>query len=107
MVSITEIAAKKIKEVLRDQNKENAFLRLFIAGQGCSGPSFGMTLEESKTDDDILDEEYGVSLLTDKKLSVYLEGATVDYVESEYGKGFEIRTPQAACGGGCGGCSGC
>jgi iron-sulfur cluster assembly protein len=34
MVSITEIAAKKVKEVLRDQNKENAFLRLFIAGQG-------------------------------------------------------------------------
>jgi Fe-S cluster assembly iron-binding protein IscA len=66
-----------------------------------------MTLEESKTDDDILDEEYGVSLLTDKKLSAYLEGATVDYVESAYGEGFEIRTPRAASGGGCGGCSGC
>lgn len=61
-----------------------------------------MTLEESKTDDDILDEEYGVSLLTDKKLISYLEGATVDYVESAYGGGFEIRTAKSGSDSGCG-----
>ena len=60
-----------------------------------------MTLEESKTDDDILDEEYGVSVLTDKKLSD-LEGATVDFVESADGGGFEIRTAKSGSGGGCG-----
>ena len=59
-----------------------------------------MTLDESKTDNDILDEEYGVSLITDKKLIGYLEGATVDFVESANGGGFEIRTAQS--GGGCG-----
>ena len=61
-----------------------------------------MTLEESKTDNDILDEEYGVSLLTDKKLISYLDGATVDYVESAYGGGFEIRPAKSVSGGGCG-----
>lgn len=61
-----------------------------------------MTLDESKTDDDILDEEYGVSLITDKKLINYLEGATVDFVESAQGGGFEIRTAQSDNGGGCG-----
>ena len=66
-----------------------------------------MTLEESKTDDDILDEEYGVSLLIDKKLKIHLEGATVDFVESVNGGGFEIRTAKSASGGGCGdGCGG-
>ncbi len=60
-----------------------------------------MTLEESKTDDDILDEGYGVSLLTDKKLTTHLDGATVDYVESANGGGFEIRTAKSS-GGGCG-----
>ncbi len=59
-----------------------------------------MTLEESKTDDDILDEEHGVSILTDKKLTSHLEGAVVDYIESNTGGGFEIRT--AKSGGGCG-----
>jgi len=66
-----------------------------------------MTLEESKTDDDILDEEYGVSLITDKKLTVHLEGATVDFIESINGGGFEIRTAKSGNGGGCGdSCSG-
>lgn len=66
-----------------------------------------MTLEESKTDDDILDVEYGVSLVTDKKLTVHLEGAIVDYIESASGGGFEIRTAKSASGGDCGdSCSG-
>jgi Fe-S cluster assembly iron-binding protein IscA len=60
-----------------------------------------MTLEESKTDDDILDKEYGVSLITDKKLTDQLNGAVVDFVESATGAGFEIRTAQSG-GGGCG-----
>lgn len=102
MVNITEIAAKKVKEVLKNQNKENAFLRLYLVGVGWGGPNFGMTLEESKTDDDILDEEYGVSLVMDKKLTIHLEGATVDFVESVNGGGFEIRTAQSGNGGGCG-----
>ena len=63
-----------------------------------------MTLEESKTGEDVLDEGYGVSILTDKKLTTHLEGAVIDYVESEYGGGFEIRT--AKSGGGCDSCGG-
>ncbi len=110
MVKITEIAAKKVIDVLKAQNKENAFLRLYLVGMGCGGPNFGMTLEESKTEDDILDEEYGVSILTDIKLSTQLEGATIDYIESDDGGGFEIRTAKPdngdSCGGGCGGCGG-
>lgn len=109
MVKITELAAQKVKEVLKAQNKENAMLRLYLAGIGCGGPNFGMTLDESKTDEDILDEEYGVSILVDKKLSTHLEGAIVDYVESSNGGGFEIRTVKTDNGGGCdtGGCGSC
>lgn len=113
MVNITELAAQKVKEFLKAQNKENALLRIYFAGVGCGGANFGITLEESKTEDDILDEEYGVSMIIDKRLSTQLEGAIVDYVESADGGGFEIRTAKKtsgdgdadACGsGGCGGC---
>ena len=34
MVSITELAAEKVKEVLKQQNKENSFLRLYLVGVG-------------------------------------------------------------------------
>lgn len=109
MVNITELAAQKVKEVLKAQNKEDALLRLYLAGMGCGGPNFGMTLEESKSEDDILDEEFGVSMVIDKKLSTYLEGAVIDYIESDNGGGFEIRTAGTNNGGGCdsGCCSGC
>lgn len=107
MVKITELAAQKVKAVLKEGDKENAFIRLYLAGVGCGGPNFGMTLEKSKTEDDILDEEYGVSILVDKKLSTYLEGAVIDYIESEHGGGFDIRTVKTDNDGGCGGSCGC
>jgi len=103
MVRITELAAQKVKEVLKDQNKENALLRLYLVEGGCGGPNFGLALDESKTEDDILDEEYGVSMIIDKQLSNYLEGAIVEYVESNSGGGFKIRTAKTDNGGGCGG----
>lgn len=63
-----------------------------------------MTLDESKTEDDILDEDLGVSMITEKKIYSHFEGATVDYVESRYGGGFEIKPAQASggCGSSCG-----
>jgi len=110
MIEITELAAQKVKEVLKAQNKESAFLRVYLVGAGCGGPNFGMTVEESKTEEDILDEKYGLSIITDKKLSPQLEGATIDFIESNDGGGFEIRTVKTddgeGCGGGCGGCGG-
>ena len=51
-----------------------------------------MTLDELKTDEDILDEENGVFIVTKKELSKYLQGATVDYEKSYYGGDFKIRT---------------
>lgn len=63
-----------------------------------------MTLDESKTTDDVLDEGFGVSILTDKKLSSYLEGATIDFIDSQNGGGFEIRTANPS--GGCDSCGG-
>jgi len=107
MVKITELAARKIKEVLKAENKENALLRLYLVGVGCSGPNFGMALEELKTEEDIIDEEYGVSVVIDKKLSSYLEGAVVDYIETNLGGSFEIRAANSNNGGACGdGCCG-
>jgi len=62
-----------------------------------------MTLDESKNEEDLVDEGFGVTIVSDKKLSQYLEGAVVDYVESTYGGGFEIKTANASdCGSSCG-----
>lgn len=110
MVKISELAAQKVKEVQIAQNKENSYLRLYLAGFGCGGPSFGMALEDAKTEVDVLDEEYGVAIITANTLSEYLEGAFIDFVEGEAGNGFEIRLAKdfggQGCGSSCGGCGG-
>ena len=108
MVKITELAAQKVKEIQKVQNKENAFLRIYLVGENCDEPNFGMTLEESKTEDDILDVEYGISILTDIKLATMLEGTILDYTMSNNGGSFAIhkaKTEHAkGCDGGCGSC---
>ena len=110
MVKISELAAQKVKEVQQAQNKEGSYLRLYLAGFGCGGPSFGMALEDAKTEMDVLDEEHGVSVITASSLSEYLEDAFIDFVENEYGSGFEIRLAKdfggQGCGSSCGGCGG-
>jgi len=105
MLEVTEIAAQKVKEVMVSQNQENAFLRLFVAGFGCGGPSFGMALDESKTPEDDVFEAHGITVVVNKRFTKFLEGAILNYIESEYGSGFQIKTPgQSDC---CSGCSSC
>ncbi|NLO97893.1 MAG: iron-sulfur cluster assembly accessory protein [Peptococcaceae bacterium] len=107
MIDITETAAQKVKEIMADNNKENSYLRVYVAGVGCSGPNFGMALDESKTTDDNVIEAHGVTIVADKKFAYYLEDAVIDYVESEHGSGFEIKTSfQSDCGSCCSGCRG-
>ena len=62
-----------------------------------------MTLDESTSPDDMLTDEHGVKLIAERKLAPYLDGAIVDYVESRFGSGFEIKTPNSGgdCGSGC------
>lgn len=110
MVKITELAAQKVKEIQIVKNRENAFLRIHLINEGCSGPNFGMTLEESITEDDLLFKEYGISIIADIGLATALEGAILDYTESNSSGGFEIRKENighaGGCGGSCGNCGG-
>ncbi|MCB8815374.1 HesB/IscA family protein [Desulfosporosinus shakirovi] len=108
MVTITEIAAQKVKEMQKVKKKGTAFLRIHLLNEGCSGPNFGMTLEELITEDDMIYEEYGISIIADIGLATALEGAIVDYSESNDGGGFEIRKEIIGHAGGCGGsCGNC
>jgi iron-sulfur cluster assembly protein len=64
-----------------------------------------MALDESKKPEDIVDEAYGVTVVVDQQFAPYLEGAVINYVDSEHGSGFELKTPnQSDCSSGCSGC---
>jgi iron-sulfur cluster assembly accessory protein len=110
MIEISEAASSKVLELLAAQGKTDHALRLFVKGMSCSGPAYGMALDNEPRPDDTVAESFGVKVLIDPMSAPYLEGAKVDYVDSLMGKGFTVVNPnaaQASGGGGCGGGCNC
>ncbi len=108
MIDITATASEKVKELLEEQGKQDHALRVFVRGMSCSGPAYGMALDNEPRPDDTVAEQNGVKILIDPQSAPYLEGVQVDYVDSLMGKGFTVVNPNAqpaegggGCGGGC------
>jgi len=77
-------------------------LRVFVSGGGCSGMQYGMAFEETPKEFDKVVAVDGVSLIIDSTSLMYLQGATIDYVDSLMGGGFRIDNPNAVSSCGCG-----
>jgi iron-sulfur cluster insertion protein len=102
MIEITNSAVEKIKDIIAEENNPSLFLRMFVQGGGCSGFSYGFTLDEAQTEDDFTIEKDGVSIMVDSMSFQYLSGATVDYKEDLQGSQFVIKNPNAQSTCGCG-----
>lgn len=107
MISITDSASSKVRELLEQQGKTDHALRIFVRGMSCSGPAYGMALDNEPREDDAIEELNGVRIVVDPRSAEYVDGAEVDYVDGLMGSGFTVRNPnsQPAAGGG-GGCGG-
>lgn len=101
-ITITESAQGKIAEILSEENNPSLRLRMFVQGGGCSGMSYGFSLDEEKNEDDFEIPAGMSSVLVDSMSFQYVEGATVDYVEDLQGSRFSINNPQAKTSCGCG-----
>ena len=107
MITITQEATEQVREVLSDKEKEGHALRVFVRGMSCSGPAYGMALDnEARPDDEVIDLG-GIRVLVDPQSAPYLDGAEIDFVDSLMGRGFTVTNPNAAPSGGCGGGCSC
>lgn len=102
MITVTEQAASKIKDIITEENNPSLKLRVFVQGGGCSGMQYGFTLDETQNDDDWNIEIDGVTVLVDAMSGGYLQGAEIDYKEDQYGSQFTIKNPNAETTCGCG-----
>ena len=104
MINVTVAAASKISELLVEENKPDAGLRVFVQGGGCSGFQYGLMIDEGEGDasTDSVIEMNGVKLLVDPISARYLSGAEVDFVDTITGGGFTIKNPNATSTCGCG-----
>lgn len=102
MITITQAAANKIKEVVNEEGNPDLKLRMFVQGGGCSGFSYGFTLDEIQNEDDFDIEAFGIKVLIDSMSFQYVQNAEVDYSEDLSGSQFTIKNPDATTTCGCG-----
>ena len=98
----TDAAAKKVHELIQEEDNPALMLRVFVSGGGCSGFQYGFTFDEKKEEGDSSVVNQGVTLVVDPMSVQYLMGAEIDYKEDLQGAQFVIRNPNAATTCGCG-----
>ncbi len=103
MITISTRAVTELKDLMSSQAKESAALRVWVAGGGCSGLSYGMALDDGAPEDgDQIFEQDGVKIFVDGLSLNYMDGSSVDFVEDALGGGFKIENPNATSTCGCG-----
>jgi len=100
-ITMTSAAASKVRELLKQENDPTLALRIFVAGGGCSGLQYGMTLDEEQDGDTVISQG-DFSVLVDEMSLGYITGSEVDYVDSLMGAGFTVNNPNAVSSCGCG-----
>ena len=101
IVSMTPLAAAKVRELLEAENDDELALRVFVAGGGCSGMQYQMALTPAE-DDDVIVEYDGIRVLVDPVSAQYITGSEIDYKEGLMGAGFTVDNPNAVSSCGCG-----
>jgi len=105
VVTITAKAAEKAKAILAAEGKDSWGLRIYNAGGGCCGPSYGLDIDEKPLADDEVIEKDGLKVFVDKNTVVALVGMQLDYAEDGEHEGFTLSGGAApSCGSGCSSC---
>src|SRR5213083_1666311 len=81
MLSMTDKAAVKARELFEQKGVTEGGLRVFVVGGGCSGYQYGMALAREFDDEDLVVEHSGIKLVVDPDSAPLLEGAEIDYVD--------------------------
>ncbi len=99
MISLTELAANKIKNLLL--KKEQTGIRAAVQGGGCSGFTYKLEFANRNPDDRVL-ESHGVNIYVDAKSYLYLMGTQIDFIDELNQSGFKFINPNAKRTCGCG-----
>ena len=100
VVTLTEGAAQKVSKLMAEEPAGEAeVLRIAIQGGGCSGFEYALGFDRGAQSGDHELEFHGVKVVVDPFSAPYLQGATIDFVDSIEKTGFTIDNPNA--GGSC------
>lgn len=101
-INLTPVAASKVKSLLDQEGRNDLQLRISVQPGGCSGLRYQLFFDERTLDGDVVTDFDGVAVVVDRMSVPYLNGATIDFVDSIEKQGFTIDNPNAtgscACG---------
>jgi iron-sulfur cluster assembly protein len=102
-IVFTEDSAVKVRDFLAAQGSDvdTAGLRVGVRGGGCSGFQYQLAFDEQR-DGDVVFTDHGLKLLVDAQSLAYVDGSTIEYVESLQGAGFQVVNPNVVAACGCG-----
>ncbi len=101
-VTLTAKAVEMVKEAMAREALQGYGIRIGVMGGGCAGFQYSMDFEKEAREGDLSFEQDGVRLFVDPMSSMYLQGITIDYVQSLQGAGFKFNNPNARTTCGCG-----
>ena len=101
-VVLTPAAVTKVKEIMATQDPVPAGLRIGVVGGGCSGFQYSMSFENAAGMMDKVVKLEDLKVFVDATSAMYLNGCTVDYVETLEAAGFKFENPQVKSTCGCG-----
>jgi iron-sulfur cluster assembly protein/iron-sulfur cluster insertion protein len=102
VLTVTDSAAAKVKELLDQENDEALALRVAVRPGGCSGFSYEMFFDSERAAEDTSTDHGGVRVVVDPTSAQLLTGATLDYKDGLQQTGFSIDNPNAQRTCGCG-----
>jgi len=102
VITLTESAATKVKDLIEAEGTPELALRVAVRPGGCSGFSYEMFFDTDVASDDTVNDENGVRVVVDEASAELLKGATLDYKDGLQGAGFAIENPNAQRSCGCG-----
>lgn len=102
LISITDSAADKVKQLIEAEGDADLALRVAVRPGGCSGYSYEMFFDSDIADDDVTAVYGGVKVVVDPASAQLLSGASLDYKDGLQGAGFHISNPSAERTCGCG-----
>src|SRR5690348_16312376 len=101
-INVSDAAASKVKSLLEQEGRDDLQLRIAVQPGGCSGLRYQLFFDERTLDGDVVTDFDGVGVVVDRMSVPYLNGATIDFVDSIEKQGFTIDNPNAtgscACG---------
>ncbi|MBS3092624.1 iron-sulfur cluster assembly accessory protein [Candidatus Pacearchaeota archaeon] len=99
---LTSKAIKKLNQIISDKNKQGSYLRATVLAGGCSGYTYDLEIVEKKANGDIEFDQGGIKVLVDTESAEFLNGTSIDFIDTLNESGFKFQNPNATKSCGCG-----